>query len=239
MPARDGAPPPPTPLDTGVVRDAGLTPTPDATAETCAPGARLGLCRICGEGGEEVAPAGDAECGIECGDLDLYRRDGAACVLTRHAPREGLGSCEGLGACRDAASDAWCAPTTPDGTGAVEDACNRVDGCLGDQPPAVTPLPGESCDGGGRCNADGACVPPPACAYDGQVLCGAGFDDAGQPYCQFWIEWTSCDDHCAALGLTCLQAWDDPVWGDRCETRGSIRCRSERISHVCRCAASR
>ncbi len=201
MPRRDGgaaafdaAPPPP--------------PPPEGCGAADAP-----LCAACGADGTPQPLADDPRCpALDCSIFDTFVRttEGGTeiCVRTRFAPAGGR--CLAVGRCREAADAAWCADRTAEEAARADRPCQAMQGCAGSTPPSFAPAPeGTPCEGG-RCDAEGACLPvvdDDRCdPWAAGTVCRTGVHINGESYCEVATDGGSCFDACGAGGSYCIAA---------------------------------
>lgn len=245
----DGGLPPPLPPDgtDGGFRpadpDAGGPPPPPPPPGGCNPGERLGLCAVCGQNGQPTTAPDDDQCGaIDCNQGAMYARadegDVAVCVATRRAAGMG-GRCAAPNRCRT--PDEFCGAETTEEAARVDPGCQRMNGCVGAQPPVLEDLPpGSACNRFGTCGG-GMCSVGPECAVFAAAVrfCRTG-DDLGEVFCEFFVNadngGRTCNQFCAMYGARCLRAWGDR--DDTCEYNGDSNCDDEHNDHICRCSGA-
>ncbi len=181
---------------------------------TCAPGARVGLCAVCGPDGTPVAAADDPECPpVDCSGRDGYeRRDqGEVKVCVRLSYETAAGTCEGAGVCRTVNSPGACLGPTITEAARVEGECQTIGGCAAAAGPTEAPEPSGTPCGGGECDGVGTCeaIIVDGCeAFEGYTVCEGGLNP---PYCDVDVvppDGGHCGQACLeAANTRCLAAW--------------------------------
>ena len=238
-PQRPSGPGYPAPPDAAIP-----VPAPPSPA-TCAPGARLDLCSICGpEGQAQVADDDDACPPVDCAGLDAYERgvegDDQVCWISRH--RGAGGRCSAIGVCRGAGDPQFCADVVRAEVSRTQGPCQLVEGCTGSTPPTLVEAEfGTPCGEALACNADGQCAPieiDEQCEpFVDQRTCGSDVSWDGISYCTVSTEGTPnvhCMDYCSGMSGICLAAWisTGPSPCNRSEEAGCLQV-AERL--LCGC----
>ncbi|MEE2789972.1 MAG: hypothetical protein VX589_21700 [Myxococcota bacterium] len=227
----------------------------------CVAGTSLGLCSVCGPGGQPQAAPADPNCPpVNCGvpgsylqaeenaDLVCYQAMGMAPITP---------PCSGIGQC--APQEVAC-----QGVQRIEvarimgaDPCQTLTGCVGQEPPLVMEQPVDAmCNRTGRCQGpDGQrrCnVQVPAyckidVAVNAMLFCDAGVEGM-KTYCEYFVappggQRTTCDTFCTELGLeSCDNVMGESCcWNnanDRtCEKGEGIQCRDNACGDPMGCSA--
>ncbi len=227
QPPQDSAPG----AEGGDVSDA--APPPDDEAE-CVPGEDLGPCAECGPGGEPVSLEDDARCPLECPPDHRLAESGACERADTVVPRR----CTDLGECDDDVARACGYDDYRVVAPRPLDACQRIAGCEGAEPPEVVTAPGADCNRFGRCDGGGACDVPAACAFPdaGLSLCGYGSEMDGTLACSFQLDPglgpVQCEAFCRRNGAVCLLA---ALAFQRCDTSQPQECQDSLSPAVCVC----
>ena len=221
--------------------------------QSCIEGETLGLCSVCGVNNTPVVPQDDEGCPeIDCANLVHYSlsdRPNGSPECQRVSFTEGESRCRDVGVCFDDPLD-YCVMTEMELvelTGVVGE-CMMLTGCEGTDEPTLTPLAGQSCDGGsGVCDNSGVCQPTLSCntlfewRFNQENQVCADLINEPEGYCDLMIFATgnpfgnnevTCNQVCGD-GM-CIASWDEDT--NSCTPENGQNCNTRFNSAICRCA---